>query len=95
MDMTPAGPRPTLLVPLLEQTVLTLFSTLLVDGGRVAAAGLCASVAFWTGAFAICARRRREALSAGDRQYLNFGLLIAWLLGVPLIHAVWLWKRVI
>ena len=35
MDMPPRGPRPTLLVPLLEQTVLTLLSALLVDDWRV------------------------------------------------------------
>ena len=95
MSATPSPPRATLLVPLLQQTVFTLFSVLLTDGGNVARAGLCVSIAYWAGALTICARRDPEALAGTDRFYLNYGLVLAWLVGVPLFHAVWIWRRLI
>ena len=95
MPVTPSQPRPTLLVPLLQQTVLTLLSLTLLDGGRVATAGLGASAAFWAGAFSICLRRGRDRVSRGDRFYLKYALPIAWLVGVPLFHIAWSWKKLL
>jgi hypothetical protein len=90
-----AQSRAKLIVPVCQQILLSLLSFSVMDFGLVALAGHCASGAFWAGVLVICLRRSADALPRTDRFYLGYGLLIAWLVGVPLFHLVWAWKKIL
>ena len=95
MSDTRLQSRARLVVPVCQQTLLSLLSFSIMDFGLVALAGHCASGAFWAGVFVICLRRRADALPRTDRFYLGYGLLITWLVGVPLFQWVWAWKKIL
>jgi hypothetical protein len=95
--MTPTASNPKartgLTAPLVEQGVFMLLASLILDGGIIASAVGYLSIAFWIGAITIWARRSK--LTQSDRLYLQWGLPVILLLGVPLFFFVWVKKGVI
>jgi hypothetical protein len=89
--VTPAAPnsksRAGLIAPLVEQVVCTLFAGAVLDGGVIASAVAYLSIAFWIGAVTVWLRR--SELTRSDKLYLQYGLPVILLLGVPLYLVVW------